>query len=127
MSKVLVIEDNRMVLGMLKEWLTRRDFEAVTASNGSEGIEMARRESPALILLDMSLPLKDGWTVARELKAMPEFARVPIIALTAHAIQGDRQIALSAGCDDYMSKPIDFSELLKKMRVHLAAASSPDN
>jgi two-component system cell cycle response regulator DivK len=116
MTHILLVEDNQMNRDMLSRWLRRKGYEVTTANDGVEGVEQARIFRPDLILLDMSLPLKDGWTAAAELKADVETANIPIIALTAHAMQGDREKALDAGCDDYDTKPVEFERLLEKMQ-----------
>ena len=119
MAKILVVEDNEMNRDMLSRRLERRDFEVVAAVDGAQGLEMVGSESPDLILLDMSLPVVDGWEVARRLKGSPDTASIPIIALTAHAMAGDREKALEAGCDEYDSKPVEFSRLLQKINALL--------
>ena len=115
MPKILLVEDNDMNRDMLSRRLMRKGFEVVIAVDGQEGVDQARSESPDLILMDMSLPVKDGWTATRELKAASETASIPVIALTAHAMSGDREKALEAGCDDYDTKPIELSRLLEKI------------
>ena len=119
MTHILLVEDNEMNRDMLSRRLRRKGYEVTTANDGVEGVEQARAIKPDLILLDMSLPLKDGWTAAGELKADSETAPIPIIALTAHAMQGDREKALDAGCDDYDTKPVEFQRLLEKMQRFL--------
>ena len=113
--KVLVVEDNEMNRDMLSRRLLKRGFEVVTAVDGREGVDMASSASPDIILLDMSLPVMDGWEAARTLKADSSTASIPIIALTAHALTGDEQKALDAGCDAYDTKPVDFKRLLGKI------------
>ena len=115
MPKILLVEDNDMNRDMLSRRLIRKGFEVVIAVDGQEGVDQARSASPDLILMDMSLPVKDGWTATRELKAAPETASIPVIALTAHAMSGDREKAMEAGCDDYDTKPIELSRLLEKI------------
>ncbi len=115
MAKVLLIEDNEMNRDMLSRRLTKKGYEVVMAVDGQRGVDMASSESPDIILLDMSLPVMDGWTAAAHLKADSVTASIPIIALTAHALTGDREKALEAGCDDYDIKPIDLNRLLGKM------------
>ncbi len=115
MPKILLVEDNEMNRDMLSRRLARKGHEVLLALDGQEGIDLARSESPDLILMDMSLPVKDGWTATRELKMTPETAAIPIIALTAHAMSGDREKALEAGCDDYDTKPIELPRLLDKI------------
>jgi two-component system, cell cycle response regulator DivK len=116
MARVLVIEDNEMNRDMLVRRLQRKGFEVVIATDGETGIGAAAQESPDLILMDLSLPGIDGWETARQLKAAAETAAIPIIALTAHAMAGDREKALAAGCDDYDTKPVELSRLLEKMQ-----------
>jgi two-component system cell cycle response regulator DivK len=120
MTHILLVEDNQMNRDMLSRRLRRKGYEVTTANDGVEGVEQARIIRPDLILLDMSLPLKDGWTAAAELKADAETANIPVIALTAHAMQGDREKALDAGCDDYDTKPVEFVRLLEKMQRFLS-------
>ncbi|HOF90194.1 MAG TPA: response regulator, partial [Armatimonadota bacterium] len=112
MPKVLLVEDNEMNRDMLSRRLERRGFAVLTAVDGEQGVTLAAAERPDLILMDMSLPVLDGWEAARRLKAAPDTRAIPIIALTAHAMAGDREQALRAGCDEYDSKPIDFPRLL---------------
>jgi two-component system, cell cycle response regulator DivK len=118
-AKILLVEDNEMNRDMLSRRLARRGFEVVMAVNGAEGIAMAESEHPDLILMDMSLPVVDGWEASRRLKAAAATANIPIIALTAHAMSGDRQRALDAGCNDYDTKPIEFQRLLAKIEALL--------
>ena len=120
MTKVLLVEDNEMNRDMLSRRLERRGYEIVLAEDGDQGLQRAADTRPDLILLDMSLPGVDGWEVARRLKADPATAALPIIALTAHAMAGDRERALQAGCDDYDTKPIELPRLLEKMAALLA-------
>lgn len=115
MAKVLVVEDNEMNRDMLARRLRRRGFEVVIAADGETGIATAARDAPDLILMDLSLPGIDGWETARRLKAAAETTAIPIIALTAHAMTGDREKALAAGCDDYDTKPVELSRLLEKI------------
>jgi len=124
MAKVLVVEDNEMNRDMLARRLRRRGFEVVIAADGETGIATAAREAPHLILMDLSLPRIDGWETARRLKATAETAAIPIIALTAHAMSGDREKALAAGCDDYDTKPVELSRLLEKMQKLLPPGKS---
>ena len=114
-AKILLVEDNEMNRDMLSRRLERRGYTVVFAVNGEEAITAAARETPDLILMDMSLPVIDGWEATRRIKAAPQTAAIPIIALTAHAMSGDRQQALDAGCDDYDTKPIEFPGLLAKI------------
>lgn len=119
MAKILLVEDNEINRDMLSRRLIKRGYEVVLAVDGDEGVAMARSEVPDLILMDISLPNKDGWTATREIKADPGLARTPIIALTAHAMAGDREKALAAGCDDYDSKPVELPRLLAKIEALL--------
>ena len=120
MAKILVVEDNEMNRDMLSRRLMRKGYEVIIALDGEEGVTKAQAEAPDLILMDMSLPVLDGWEATRRLKAAPETHAIPIIALTAHAMAGDREQALAAGCDDYDSKPIEFQQLLGKIETLLA-------
>ena len=119
MTKILVVEDNEMNRDMLSRRLMRKGYEVLIAVDGQEGVAMAHSEAPDLILMDMSLPVLDGWEATRRLKAAPETQSIPIIALTAHAMAGDREQALAAGCDDYDAKPIEFQRLLGKIEAFL--------
>ena len=123
MTKILLVEDHEELWDFLSRRLKRRGFEVVLAHDGQAGLDMARAEQPQVILLDMNLPVMDGWTVARRLKDDPATAAIPIIALTAHALAGDREKALAAGCDDYHPKPIDFSKLLTQIDAALGAVA----
>jgi CheY-like chemotaxis protein len=125
MPKVLLVEDIEMNRDMLSRRLTRRAFEVIVAADGQEGVETARREMPDIILMDMSLPVLDGWGATRVLKADTLTRSIPVIALTAHAMAGDRVKALECGCDDYDTKPIDMVRLLEKMDRLLATKSTP--
>lgn len=115
MTKILLVEDNEMNWDMLSRRLRRRGYDVIVATDGQKAIEMAVSESPDLILMDMGLPVLDGWEATRQIKQANETQLVPIIALTSHAMQGDREKAISAGCDDYDVKPIDFPRLLSKI------------
>lgn len=119
MAKILLVEDNEMNRDMLSRRLLRKGFEVAMAVDGREGIEKAASENPDLILMDMSLPEVDGWEATRRIKAQPELAAIPVIALTAHAMSGDREQALAAGCDDYDTKPIELERLLGKIASQL--------
>ena len=119
MIKILLIEDNEMNRDMLSRRLAKRGFEVVMAVDGAEGLDMARSASPDLILMDMSLPVVDGWTATRELKADASTRSIPVIGLTAHAMAGDREKCLEAGCEEYDTKPVDFPRLLEKIQVLL--------
>ena len=122
MAKILLVEDNEMNRDMLSRRLERRGYVVVVAVDGGQGIELARQEAPDLILMDMSLPVLDGWEATRRLKAAPETRAIPIIALTAHAMGGDRDRALEAGCDDYDTKPVELPRLLGKIEALLPLA-----
>jgi CheY-like chemotaxis protein len=119
MAKILLIEDNEMNRDMLSRRLIKRGYEVVIAVDGQEGVDKARAESPALVLMDMSLPILDGWEATRELRADPATRSIPVIALTAHAMAGDREKALAAGCDDFDTKPIELERLLGKIEALL--------
>ena len=120
MPKILLVEDNEMNRDMLLRRLQRKGYEVIVAVNGEEGIAKAQSEAPGLILMDISLPVMDGWESTRRIKAMPETQSIPIIALTAHAMAGDREKSLDAGCDDYDTKPVDFQRLLEKIQTLLS-------
>ncbi len=120
MARILLVEDNEMNRDMLSRRLKRRGFDVLIAENGESGVETALSERPDLVLMDMSLPVIDGWEATRRIKADPTTAAIPVIALTAHAMAEDRQQALDAGCDDYDSKPVDLSRLLGKIERLLA-------
>lgn len=120
MKRILLVEDNELNRDMLSRRLKRRDFEVLMAENGELAVAMATKEVPDLILMDMSLPIIDGWEATRRIKADPATANVPIIALTAHAMESDREKAMEAGCDDYDSKPVDLPRLLGKIESLLA-------
>ena len=117
--KILLVEDNEMNRDMLSRRLQRRGYEVVTAVDGETGLAMTRSEAPALVLMDMSLPGVDGWEATRQLKADPATRAIPVIALTAHAMAGDREKALAAGCDDFDTKPIELDRLLGKIQALL--------
>ena len=121
MAKILLVEDNEMNRDMLSRRLERRGYEVVIAVDGQQGVDLAQSASPDLILMDMSLPVIDGWEATRQLKAMERMKEVPIIALTAHAMSGDREKALEAGCDDYDTKPIELPRLLGKIETLLGS------
>ena len=124
MAKILLVEDNEMNRDMLTRRLQRRGHEVVVAVDGAEGLDLARREAPTLILMDMTLPVLDGWEATRRLKADPATGGIPIIALTAHAMSEDRARAIEAGCDDFDTKPIEFPRLLGKVDALLGASAS---
>jgi len=116
MKKILLVEDNEMNRDMLSRRLDKRGYQVITAVDGQQAVEKATENQPDLILMDMELPVKDGWTASREIKASS--MNIPIIALTAHALSGDREKALDAGCDAYATKPIDFPALLNLIDEH---------
>ena len=120
MTKVLLVEDNEMNRDMLSRRLLRNGYEVVIAIDGQQGVDMALSERPALILMDMSLPVIDGWDATRQIKANSATRGIPVIALTAHAMAGDREKAIEAGCDDYDTKPIELARLLGKIAALLA-------
>lgn len=117
--RVLLVEDNEMNRDMLARRLTRRGYSVSVALDGAQGLELAAEMAPDLILMDMSLPVVDGWEASRRLKADPALQRIPILALTAHAMSDDRAKAIEAGCDEYDTKPVEFSRLLEKMETLL--------
>jgi len=118
-SKILLVEDNEMNRDMLTRRLKRRGYEVVIAVDGKQGLAMAQSETPALILMDISLPLLDGWEATRQLKMAPETKAIPIIALTAHAMSGDREKCIEAGCDDFDTKPVEIARLVGKIETLL--------
>jgi two-component system, cell cycle response regulator DivK len=120
MPKILLVEDHEEIWDFLSRRLKRRGYEVTVAQDGQQGLEKTRAERPDLVLLDMNLPVMDGWTLAQTLKGDAETKNIPIIALTAHAMAGDRDKALNAGCDDYHAKPVDFSHLLSQIEAALA-------
>lgn len=120
MVKILYVEDNEDNLYMMSNRLTRRGYEVILARDGAEGIAMAGSEAPALILMDLSLPVIDGWEATRRLKAEALTRHIPVIALSAHAMAGDREKAIAAGCDDYDTKPVELPRLLEKIAALLA-------
>ena len=124
MTKILLVEDNEENRDMLSRRLTRRGYEVVIALDGGQGVAMAQSEVPDLILMDMDLPVLNGWEATRQLKATPETQAIPIIALTAHAMVGDREKALEAGCEDYDTKPIEFQRLLGKIEAFLGKGTT---
>lgn len=125
MARILVVEDNEMNRDMLSRRLERRGYEVQVAVDGAEGVARATAELPDLVLMDMSLPEVDGWEATRRLRADERARAIPIIALTAHAMAGDRQQALEAGCSDYDTKPIDFTRLLAKIEALLRGPEQP--
>ena len=127
MAKILLVEDHREIWDFLSRRLKRHVHEVSVAEDGQAGLDQARSGKPDLILLDMNLPVMDGWTVAETLKGDAATKPIPIIALTAHAMSGDREKAVNAGCDDYHPKPIDFSQLLNQIDTALAGAGASPN
>jgi len=121
MPKILLVEDNETNRDMLSRRLIRKGFEVIMAEDGEQAVRMASAENPDLILMDMSLPVIDGWEATRRVKAAESTRSIPVIALTAHAMAGDREKALEAGCDDYDTKPIELPRLLDKIQGLLAA------
>ncbi len=125
MPTILIVEDDELNRDSLRRLLRRRGFEILVAVDGAEGVEVARAEGPDLILMDMSLPVIDGWEATRRIKGAAETSAVPIIALTAHAMAADRDRALAAGCDDYDTKPIELDRLLPKIHALLGDGAAP--
>jgi CheY-like chemotaxis protein len=115
--KILIVEDNEMNQEILETRLGFRGYETLVANNGADGVTLAQQEKPSIILMDMSLPILDGWEATRRLKADPETAVIPIIALTAHALAEDLERCLEAGCDSYETKPVNFNKLLQKIQT----------
>jgi CheY-like chemotaxis protein len=125
MPKILLVEDNEMNRDMLSRRLARRGYDVTIAVDGQQGVDLALSLAPDLILMDMSLPVIDGWEATRRVKANEATKKIPVIALTAHAMAGDREQALAAGCDDYDTKPIDLARLLTKIEKFLPPAALP--
>ena len=125
MARILLVEDHEEIWDFLSRRLKRRGHDVVLAFDGKDGRDKALSEHPDVVLLDMNLPIMDGWTAAREIKSDPAGAAIPIIALTAHAMSGDRDKAIAAGCDDYHAKPVDFSRLLVQIDEAVAKAGAP--
>ena len=123
MPKILLVEDNEMNRDMLSRRLAKRGYQVAIALDGVQGVELARSGLPDLILMDMSLPLKDGWQATAEIKADPATSAIPVIGLSAHAMSGDRDKAMQAGCDDYDTKPVELDRLLTKIEALLPAAT----
>lgn len=119
--KILLVEDHEEIWDFLSRRLKRRGYDVAVATDGQEGVDKSKSEHPDIVLLDMNLPTVDGWTAAGLMRADPATATVPIIALTAHAMSGDREKAIAAGCTDYCPKPIDFSDLLSKIEKYVSA------
>jgi two-component system cell cycle response regulator DivK len=124
-ARILLVEDNEMNRDMLVRRLEKRGYDVVIAVDGGQGVSMARDESPDLILMDMSLPVLDGWEATRQIKGAPETSAIPVIALTAHAMQGDREQALAAGCEDFDTKPVQFAGLVAKIEALLSRPTGP--
>lgn len=120
-ARILVVEDNTDNMTLITDVLTSLQYEVLSARDGQEGVDAARSQRPDLILMDMSLPKLDGWEATRRIKADPELKAIPVIALTAHAMLGDRDKALEAGCNDYLAKPINLRELAAKLKQHIAS------
>lgn len=118
-TRILVVEDNDDNMTLIVDVLQSLDHVVLKATDGEQGVAVARQEKPDLILMDLSLPRMDGWTATKLIKSDPELAHIPVIALTAHAMVGDRERAIQAGCDDYIAKPINLQELAAKLRVYL--------
>ncbi|HEX8253844.1 MAG TPA: response regulator [Thermoanaerobaculia bacterium] len=126
MTTILIVEDNELNRDMLSRRLERKGYDVLLAVDGEEGLAVARASMPDLILMDMSLPVIDGWEATRRLKAYPPLAHIPVIALTAHAMASDRDKAIEAGCDDYDTKPIELARLLGKMEALLLRNAEPE-
>ena len=119
MIKILLVEDNDMLRNMLSRRLQRQGYQLTVATDGMEALEKARVEQPHLIIMDIGLPILDGWQATQHIKLMPETSHIPVIALTAHAFVRDRDKSLAVGCDDYLTKPVDFEQLLNTVEMHL--------
>jgi two-component system, cell cycle response regulator DivK len=117
--RILVVEDNRDNMTFIADVLSALGYDVIQAINGEDGLEATQREKPDLILMDLSLPVMDGWTATKEIKSNPELSNIPVIALTAHTMMKERQRAMDAGCDDYITKPIELAELRSKLEKHL--------
>ena len=127
MVKLLIVEDNEVERELLSRRFRRKGYEVLTAPDGRAGVEMAFTEAPHLILMDLSMPILDGWEATRQIKARDATSHIPIIALTAHAMKGDRAKAIDAGCDDYDTKPINLARLLSKIVALLETSENPSN
>jgi len=125
MTRILYVEDNEDNIYVVKNRFTRAGFTVLVATDGEQGVAMAATERPDLILMDLRLPVLDGWEATRRIKAQPETRHIPIIALTAHAMSGDREKALAAGCDDFDTKPVELPRLLEKVRALLPKGEAP--
>ena len=124
MPKILLVEDNEMNRDMLSRRLERKGYEVIIAVDGAMGVAMSAAERPDIILMDMSLPVLDGWEATRQVKASAETSSIPVIALTAHAMSGDKDKALAAGCDEYETKPVEFARLLEKIEKSLTSSGA---
>lgn len=124
MAKILLVEDNELNADMLSRRLRKLGHEVLLSSDGQTGVEMTHHHQPDLVLMDMSLPVMDGWSATRAIKAKPEIAHIPVMALTAHAVVGERQKALDAGCDDYDTKPVEWDRLREKIDTLLSGKGS---
>ncbi len=124
MTKILYVEDNEDNIYMLSKRLARKGYEVIVATDGEQGVDLARSEAPALILMDLTLPVVDGWEATRRLKAASETRDIPVIALTAHAMSDDREKALAAGCDDFDTKPVNLKRLLGKIQALLSEGAA---
>jgi len=127
MVKLLIVEDNEVERELLSRRFRRKGYEVLTAPDGKAGVEMAFTEAPHLILMDLSMPILDGWEATRQIKARDDTSHIPVIALTAHAMKGDRAKAIDAGCDDYDTKPINLARLLSKIVALLETSENPSN
>jgi two-component system, cell cycle response regulator DivK len=121
MAKILVVEDNEINRDMMVRRLQRRGYTIVTAVDGQQGIDMTQSETPDIVLMDMSLPIVDGWEATRQIKSNPSVRHIPVVGLTAHAMVGDRDKAINAGCDDYATKPVEFEKLVELINRLIAA------
>ena len=121
MKRILVVEDNEMNRNMISRRLERRGFEVIFAVDGQSGVAIAETEIPNLILMDLSLPIMDGWEATRRIKNKPQTRQIPVIALTAHETEDEREMATAAGCDDYETKPVDIDRLVEKINAHIAS------
>ena len=124
MTRILLVEDHEEIWDFLSRRLKRRGYDVILAHDGQDGVEKARASNPDIILLDMNLPVMDGWTAARTIRADASLPRMPIIALTAHAMSGDREKTIAAGCDDYHAKPVDFAKLVEQIEALLPATAA---
>jgi CheY-like chemotaxis protein len=125
MARILYVEDNEDNIYMLSTRLKRKGYEVIVATDGEQGVARARSDAPALIIMDLSLPILDGWEATRRIKGLAETCNIPVIALSSHAMAGDREAALGAGCDDFDTKPVDFTRLLGKIEALLAKGLIP--